>query len=80
LAAETHPELTVAFLHTLRLSFLAIRAVLLLAAAGLCVFGFLAAGEPGVSGYWRLGYLAGLFLSAGLLWNLWRTYRQLPKD
>jgi hypothetical protein len=79
LRAEPNPDLTVAFLHTLRLSFLALRAVLLLAAAGLCVFGFLAAGEPGVSGYWRVGYLAGLALSLGLLWKLWRTYRQLPK-
>jgi hypothetical protein len=69
----------VAFLHTLRLSLLAIRAVLLLAAAGLCVFGFLAAGEPGVSLYWRVGYLAGMVLSLGLLWNVWRTYRRLPK-
>jgi hypothetical protein len=79
LRAEPNPDLTVAFLHTLRLSFLALRAVLLLAAAGLCVFGFLAAGEPGVSGYWRVGYLAGMALALALLWNVWRAYRQLPK-
>jgi hypothetical protein len=69
-----------AFLRTLRLCFLALRAILLLGAAGLCVFGSLAAGEPGVPVYWRIGYLAGLLLSGGLLWNLWRTYRQLPRD
>jgi hypothetical protein len=79
LRAEPNPDLTVAFLHTLRLSFLALRAVLLLAAAGLCVFGFLAAGEPGVSGYWRVGYLAGMALALALLWYVWRAYRQLPK-
>jgi len=70
----------VAFLRTLRLCFLVLRAVLLLGAAGLCVYGSLAAGEPGVPVYWRIGYLAGLLLCGGLLGNLWRTYRRLPKD
>lgn len=67
------------YLHTLRLGFLALRAVLLLAAAGLCLYGFIAAREPGVSSYWRVGYLAGMVLSLALLWNVWRAYHRLPK-
>jgi len=69
----------VAFLHTLRLGFLALRAVLLLAAAGLCLYGFIAAREPGVSGCWRFGCVAGLVLALALLWTVWRAYRRLPK-
>ena len=68
-----------AFLHTIRLGFLALRAVLLLAAAGLCLYGFIAAREPGVSSYWRVGYLTGMVLALALLWNVWRAYRRLPK-
>lgn len=68
-----------AFLHTLRLGFLALRAVLLLAAAGLCLYGLIAAREPGVSSYWRGGYQAGMVLALALLWNVWRAYRRLPK-
>jgi len=51
----------------------------LLGAAGLCVYGFVAAGEPGVPGLWRVAYVAGFALSLGMIWALWRSFRALRK-
>lgn len=43
--------------------------VVLLVVLVLCILGFLAAGEPGVSASWRVGYaLVGLGSFAGALW------------
>lgn len=58
---------------------LAFRALFLLGAAGLCVYGFLAAGEPGVPAYWRLAYAAGFALSLGLMWAVWRSFCAIRK-
>jgi len=58
---------------------LAFRALFLLGAAGLCVYGFLAAGETGVPAYWRLAYTAGFALSLWLTWAVWRSFRALRK-
>ena len=58
---------------------LAFRALFLLGAAGLCVYGFVAAGEPGVPAYWRLAYAAGFVLTSGMIWALWRSFRALRK-
>jgi hypothetical protein len=57
----------------------AFRLVFLLGAAGLCVYGFVAAGEPGVPGLWRVAYVAGFALSLGMIWALWRSFRALRK-
>jgi len=58
---------------------LAFRLVFLLGAAGLCVYGFIAAGEPGVPGLWRVAYAAGLLLCLAMIWALWRSFRALRK-
>jgi hypothetical protein len=59
---------------------LAFRLVFLLGAAGLCVYGFIAAGEPGVPGLWRVAYAAGFLLSLAMIWALWRSFRALRKS
>jgi hypothetical protein len=58
---------------------LAFRLVFLLGAAGLCVYGFIAAGESGVPGLWRVAYAAGFLLSLAMIWALWRSFRALRK-
>lgn len=39
------------------------------------VYGFIAAGEPGTSGYWRLAYAMAFVLCLGLLWALARSFQ-----
>ena len=66
-------------MQALLIVLLAFRALFLLGAAGLCVYGFIAAGEPGIPVHWRLAYAAGLALSVGMLWALWRSFQALRK-
>lgn len=63
----------------LLLVLLVFRLAFLLGAAGLCVYGFVAAGEPGVPGLWRVAYGAGFALSLGMIWALWRSFQALRK-
>jgi len=51
------------------------RAASLLGAAAFSVYGFMAAGEPGTSGYWRLAYAMVFVLCLGLLWVLARSFQ-----
>ena len=51
------------------------RAAALLGAAMFSVYGFIAAGEPGTSGYWRLAYAMAFVLCLGLLWALARSFQ-----
>ena len=51
------------------------RAAALLGAAAVSAYGFMAAGEPGTLGYWRLAYAMAFVLSMGLLWALARSFQ-----
>jgi hypothetical protein len=66
-------------MHGLLIVLLVFRLAFLLGAAGLCVYGFIAAGEPGVPAGWRLAYAAGFTLTLGMIWALWRSFRALRK-
>jgi hypothetical protein len=46
----------------------------------MCVFGLLAAGEPGIPWTWRAGYAAGLGLSAFLWTRVWKAVVRTWKE
>ena len=55
---------------------LVFRLVFLVAAAGLCAYGFALPGAPAA---WRVAYAAGFAISLGMIWALWRSFRALRK-
>jgi hypothetical protein len=59
---------------------LGLRLLFLTAAVAMCVFGLLAAGEPGIPWTWRAGYAAGLGLSAFLWTRVWKAVVQTWKE
>lgn len=55
---------------------LAVRMLFLLGAAGLCIWGFLAAGEPGAAQtpwLWKVGYAVGLIVTSVLIGFVWKS-------
>lgn len=62
---------------------LVVRLLFLLGAAGLCIFGFLAAGRPGAAEtpwLWKTGYALGLVVSSVLIGMVWKSLRKVWQD
>lgn len=59
---------------------LTVRVLFLLGAAGLCIWGFLAAGDPQATPapwVWKIGYALGLIATSVLIGFVWRSAKEI---